>query len=103
MKEFDAAVKKACDVFGVERLFPEQVTGLKSFISRSDVLLNLPTGFGKSVVFQMAPLVHAELSKFKDGFTANPIVIIISPLVSLMVDQTNFLHGVGITAGSIGT
>ena len=42
MKEFDAAVKKACDVFGVERLFPEQVTGLKSFISRNQRDLGSP-------------------------------------------------------------
>ena len=48
----------------------------------------LPTGFGKSLVFQMAPLVHAKLSKLNHGLTANPIIIVISPLVSLMEDQT---------------
>ena len=51
----DANVEKACRVFGVE-----QEKALKAFIDKSDVLLNLPTGFGKSLVFQMAPLVHAE-------------------------------------------
>ena len=65
-------------------------------------MLNLPTGFGKSLVFQMAPFVHAELSKFNHRFTANPIVIVISPLVSLMKDQTIFLRNLNIKAGSIG-
>ena len=52
--------------------------------SPQSVLMSLPMGFGKSLVFPMAPLVHAELSKFNDGFTANPIVIIISLLASLL-------------------
>ena len=53
-------------------------------------------------MFQMALLVLAKLSKFNHGFTANPIIIVISPLVSLMEDQANFLRNLGISAGSIG-
>ena len=53
-------------------------------------------------MFQMAPLVHARLSTCEDGFAANPIVIVISPLLSLMEDQTNFLLNQEILAGSIG-
>ncbi|XP_044185094.1 putative ATP-dependent DNA helicase Q1 [Acropora millepora] len=99
LRGFQGAVQKACHVFGVEKLFPEQENALKAFISREDVLLNLPTGFGKSLVFQMAPLVHAELSKFNHRFTANPIIIVISPLASLMEDQTIFLRNLNIKAG----
>ena len=99
LRGFQGAVQKACHVFGVEKLFPEQENALKAFISREDVLLNLPTGFGKSLVFQMAPLVHAELSKFNHRFTANPVIIVISPLASLMEDQTIFLRNLNIKAG----
>ena len=74
----DACIEKACRVFGVTKLFPEQEKALKAFINKNDVLLNLPTGFGKSLVFQMAPLVHAGLSTCDDGFAANPIVVVIS-------------------------
>lgn len=102
MRGFESAVQNVCQVFGVEKLFPEQFKALKAFVSGVDVLLNLPTGFGKSLVFQMAPLVHAELSRGHDGFAANPIIIMISPLVSLMEDQTNFLRKFGISAASIG-
>ena len=47
----------ACQVFGAEKLFAEQFKSLKTltFVSGVDVLLNLPTGFGKSLVFQVAP------------------------------------------------
>ena len=93
MEGFELALQKACQVFGVEKLFSKQFEALKTFVSGTDVFLNLPTGFGKSLVFQMAPLVHAELSRSHDGFAANPVILIISPLVSLMEDQTNFLLG----------
>ena len=99
---FESTVPKACQVFGVEKLFSEQFEALKTFVSSTDVFLNLPTGFGKSLVFQMAPLVYAELSRGHDGFAANPVILVISPLVSIMKDQTNFLRKLGISAGSIG-
>ena len=53
-------------------------------------------------MFQIAPLVQAELSRGHDEFAANPLMFIISPLVSLMEDQTNFLQKLGISAGLIG-
>ena len=59
--------EKACRVCSVTKLFSEQEEALKAFIDKSDVWLNLPTGFAKSLVFQMAPLVHAELSTCVDG------------------------------------
>ena len=98
----DASIEKACLAFGVTKLFPEQEKALKAFIDKNDVLLNLLAGFGKSLVFQMAPLVHAGLLTCDDGFAANPIVLVISPLLNLMEDQTNFLLAQGISAGLIG-
>ena len=40
----DDGIEKACLVFGVTKLFPEQEKALKAFIDKNDVLLNLPTG-----------------------------------------------------------
>ena len=77
-ENLDACIEKACRVFVVTKLFPEQEKALKAFIDKNDVLLNLPTEFGKSLVFQMAPLVHTGLSTWDDGFAANPIVVEIS-------------------------
>ena len=58
-------------------------------------------GFGESLVFQIAPLVHAEIGG-QDEFAANPIIIAISPVVSHMEDRTEFLRKFGISAGLIG-
>ena len=40
----------------------------------------------------MAPLVYAKLSRGHDGFAANPVILVISPLVNLMEKQTNLLQ-----------
>jgi len=39
----------------------------KTFVTGIDVLLNLPTGFGKSLVFQIALLVYASLRRNHDA------------------------------------
>lgn len=54
-----------------------------------DVFVWLPTGFGKSMCYQVLPyLFDAKLGRQADFPSA---VIVISPLVSLMVDQVRSL------------
>jgi RecQ family ATP-dependent DNA helicase len=53
---------------------------------KKDVLGILPTGSGKSICFQLIP------------FILNKIVVIISPLISLMKDQKDNLEKLNITA-----
>ncbi|XP_068684867.1 probable ATP-dependent RNA helicase ddx55 [Montipora foliosa] len=85
-----SALEKACRVFGVSKLFPQQKNVIKAFISKKDVLVNLLTGFGKSLTFQIALVVHVELSKVSNTFAAKPVAIVISPSVNLIEDQKNF-------------
>ena len=63
---------------------------------RRDVFVNLPTNFGKSLVFQMAPFVVKELN-----LCENPIIIVVNPLVTLMQDQVTKLRKQGISAISL--
>ena len=44
----------------VGSLKPEQEQALQSFVGCNDVVALLPTGFGKSLIFQLAPLVVKE-------------------------------------------
>ena len=53
---------------------------IKSILAKEDVLAILPTGYGKSVCYQM-PFLLAQ----------NKIVLVISPLISLMEDQKDKL------------
>ena len=68
-------------------LQPEQENALFRFLSRENVFVNIPTSYGKSMIFQIAPLVASELSKSCTQFEASCIIIVISPLVALMNDQ----------------
>ena len=58
--------------------------------------MNLPTGFGKSLIYQALPLVIDHASK-----VTGHIVVVVSPLISLMDDQVKHLTSLGVTAVSI--
>ena len=77
------AVSGVYPTFGLQKLYPQQEKALSEFLSRSDVFVNLPTGYKKSLIYQMAPFMVNELSKQHSLFPNKSIVIIISPLVAL--------------------
>ena len=53
------AFRKVYDVFRFDSPNKHQEEALRFvFESKSDVFVNLPTGFGKSVVFQALPIVN---------------------------------------------
>uniref|UniRef100_A0A8C6S960 DNA 3'-5' helicase n=1 Tax=Neogobius melanostomus TaxID=47308 RepID=A0A8C6S960_9GOBI len=70
---------------------------LEAFLSKEDVFALLPTGFGKSLIYQLAPLVAKKMSLYK-----NPVVVVVSPLVALMEQQVTEASKVGVTAMQIG-
>ena len=74
----------------VTKLRAEQKQALLHFITGRDVFVNLPTGFGKSPIYQLAPSIIEEMSHF-DGKIRSAIILVVSPLVSLMKDQVQYL------------
>ena len=42
--------------FEIDTLFPEQELAIKTLMGR-DVFINLPTGYGKSLIYQCLPFV----------------------------------------------
>ena len=53
-KEAFEAVKAQ---FALTDLLPEQQEAIKAFFKGKNVFVNLPTGFGKSLIFQSLPIV----------------------------------------------
>lgn len=93
---FDSYCEKICSCFGFESLNIFQKEALMALVlQRRDTFINLPTGFGKSLVYQALPLFR-ELSQ-----DLSPIIIVVSPLISLMKDQVSFLKSIGIKATSL--
>ena len=95
----DAAFGKVCDVFGFSTLNEYQKNALKFDIEkRKDVFVNLPTGFGKSVIFQAFPLLYGCVEPSREKKST---VIVVSPVVSLVKVQVSLLLSLGISATSL--
>ncbi len=76
-------------VFGYERFFPLQEKVVAHILAGHDALVIMPTGGGKSLCFQIPALCL-------EGLT-----LVISPLVSLMRDQTTALQANGVAAACL--
>uniref|UniRef100_A0A8C6U4X2 DNA 3'-5' helicase n=1 Tax=Neogobius melanostomus TaxID=47308 RepID=A0A8C6U4X2_9GOBI len=81
----------------IKSLKPEQETALEAFLMKKDVFAMLPTGFGKSLIYQLSPLVAKEMKLFP-----NPVVVVVSPLVALMEQQVVEASRLGIVAMQLG-
>ena len=56
----------------------EQRAALEAFVAGKGVFAMLPTGFGKSLIYQLAPLVA------KSMLCADAVVVVMSPLIALI-------------------
>lgn len=67
------------------RLRPEQAEAAQRVLAGESLLVLLPTGYGKSAIYQLAALVQPGTA------------LVVSPLVSLILDQVDHLYRDGIT------
>ena len=76
--------------FGVAGFRPGQWRAVEAALGGRDVCVFLPTGAGKSLCYQL-PAVLSE----------SGVVLVISPLLSLIADQVSKLRAAGVAAGCI--
>ncbi len=72
--------------FGHERFRPGQWDPIQAVLGGRDALVVMPTGSGKSIVYQLPALLMPGLT------------IVVSPLIALMKDQQDKLHAHGVDA-----
>lgn len=77
------------EIWGHDELRTLQREAVQSVLDGRDTLLVLPTGGGKSVCYQLPPLVRERPA------------IVLSPLVSLMKDQVDSLRASGVPAAAL--
>ena len=75
--------------WGYESLRPLQSEAIAAALDKQDSVVVLPTGGGKSLCYQLPPLV--------DG----GITVVVSPLISLMQDQVDALKVLGYPAAAL--
>ena len=93
----DAAIHFAAHKVGLGALKPKQVEVIKAFASGSDVFVSLPTGYGKSFCYVLLPLVFDQLLG-----RSGSIVLCISPLTSLMMEQRSKFSKLGLCCEYVG-
>ena len=91
--EVELAVKEAASRLNIS-LKPEQKEVLMEFVCGNDVFVCLPTGYGKSLCYMLLPVVHDLLR----GHHNSSLILVISPLRSLMMDQVNACSKLGLNA-----
>ena len=89
------ALESVCLTFNFKELYPEQKEALEQYFLGRHVYVNLPTAFGKSLIYQAVPIMHDSLNGRPKGTS---IIVIISPLKSLMEDQSAYQNSLGISA-----
>lgn len=88
---------------GVKEMKPEQKLVVENVVRGREVFASLPTGFGKSLTFQILPIVLKSLRSLGHDFPPNPLVVVVSPLTSIVKDQVKYLRSIGFDAAFIVT
>ena len=75
--------------WGCETLRPLQADAIRAALGGRDSLVVMPTGGGKSLCYQLPPLVNETTD------------VVVSPLVALMKDQVDALEAIGYPAAAL--
>ena len=73
---------------------------IESICNGKDTFVWLLTGFGKSICYQTLPFVFDKMSR-KCAAGGSVVVVVVSPLISLMEDQVASLRKRGVNAAIV--
>ena len=75
----------------------EQMQAVSEYVKGKDVVVNLPTGYGKSLIYSLCALVCDNLRNVKSK-KERSMLLLISPLTALMDDQRLSLAQLGLSS-----
>jgi ATP-dependent DNA helicase RecQ len=90
MSLLDVCRRTARRTFGIERLRPEQESAMVAVLKGRDALVALPTGFGKSLIYQVPAMILKRPT------------VVVSPLIALIADQERALKSRRVTPRQYG-
>ena len=78
----------------------EQKIAVSCLLEGRDVFAVMPTGFGKSFIFQLFSTA-IEQKKISEGLQPNSVILVICRLISLVEDQIKEGQSLGLTCASL--
>ena len=102
-RAFQGAVQFALDsgFSNILELKPVQEEALLHFIKRKDVFAVLPTGCGKSLIFQLVPRTCAYLHDRGFNYPKAAVLVVVCPLTALIDAHIKEFKDHGISACSL--
>lgn len=102
MNKFEDAISFALERLDCHDLIlkPEQREAVRLVWEGNDVFILLPSGFGKSIIYEVMPFVFDYKLERVDALTRS-LVLVVSPLLSLMADQVASLQRRGARASML--
>ena len=98
-REIEAAIEATFTKFGYPAASPEQMEAVKEFVKGKDIFVSTPMGSGKSLCYGCLPLVFDSL---RSGGKQEAIVVVVSPLKVLMLDQVQAFTAKGVSCAYVG-
>ena len=99
-ESIESVTKELSDKFNVKFVLKEeQNVAITDLLGRKDVLAVLPTGYGKSLIYQYFVVAKAKQNMWYPNMCASALVI--CPLTGLIDDQIMEAANLGITAGRL--
>jgi len=83
--DLTCALDQVTRQIGIQGLKPKQLEAVESFVSGKDTFVSLPTGYGKSIIFAILPLL-CDLLLGKFGWLVKSLTILgVSMLLCLLM------------------
>ena len=86
---------------GIDRLKPQQEEAVINFMQKRDVFAVLPTGWNKSLIFQISPALCSCFHEKGLSFPHQAIILVVCPLNSLVESHIRELDNLGMKACSL--
>ena len=103
MQSVEGAISYGAKRLSIKQLNGKQREAVMSFVEGKDVFVSLPTGFGRSICFQILPFVldYMNSPSPAEEVVDKYIALIVEPTAAIMRDQVSRLLSVGISAAFI--
>ena len=100
--KFDNVLASVLKIYNIKKLKNNQETCIRLLADdKRDVLAVLPTGYGKSLIYQILPKLYEEGYKMLHGLYMNFTIIVVSPLEYIRKQQVTKLKNLGIKAANL--